>query len=68
MDIQDLINGLKDMGIGILLTDHNVRETLSTTDRAYIIDDGEILVSGVPGEIVEDRRARAVYLGENFRL
>jgi len=67
-DIQDLINGLKDMGIGILLTDHNVRETLSTTDRAYIIDDGEILVSGVPGEIVEDRRARAVYLGENFRL
>jgi len=67
-DIQETIRGLRDKGIGILLTDHNVRETLSTTDRAYIILDGQILVSGAPREVIEDPTARAVYLGEKFSM
>lgn len=67
-DIQEIVLGLRAAGIGILLTDHNVRETLSTTDRAYIILDGQILVAGAPKEVVEDPTARAVYLGEKFTL
>ncbi|MFC1706362.1 LPS export ABC transporter ATP-binding protein [Planctomycetota bacterium] len=67
-DIQGLVLDLKSKGIGVLLTDHNVRETLSTTNRAYIILDGQILVSGTPDEVVTDPTARSVYLGENFRL
>jgi lipopolysaccharide export system ATP-binding protein len=67
-EIQEIVYGLKSSGIAILLTDHNVRETLSTTDRAYIIEEGEILVSGTPTEIVENRRAREVYLGEKFTM
>ena len=67
-DIQETVRGLRDKGIGILLTDHNVRETLSTTDRAYIILDGQILVSGSPKEVIEDPTARAVYLGEKFTM
>ncbi len=67
-EIQDVIFQLRESGIGILLTDHNVRETLSTTDRAYIILDGQILVAGSPREVVEDPTARAVYLGEKFTL
>jgi lipopolysaccharide export system ATP-binding protein len=67
-DIQELVLSLRASGIGILLTDHNVRETLSTTDRAYIILDGQILVAGSPKEVVEHPTARAVYLGEKFTL
>ncbi len=67
-EIQEIVLGLKRMGIGVLLTDHNVRDTLATTDRAYIILDGQILVSGSPAEVVANPVAREVYLGENFRL
>ena len=67
-EIQEIILGLKKTGIGLLLTDHNVRETLSTTDRAYIILDGQILVAGSPAEVVAHPVARAVYLGEKFTL
>jgi lipopolysaccharide export system ATP-binding protein len=67
-EIQGIIGDLRANGIGILLTDHNVRETLSTTDRAYILEDGRILVAGTPQEIVIDPKAREVYLGEMFSL
>ena len=67
-DIQAIIRGLKGRGIGILITDHNVQQTLSITDRAYIINNGEILEEGSPGHLVNSRRAREVYLGEGFRL
>jgi lipopolysaccharide export system ATP-binding protein len=56
------------MGIGVLITDHNVRETLKITDRAYIINDGEILRSGVPAELSADAQVRKIYLGEEFSL
>jgi lipopolysaccharide export system ATP-binding protein len=68
IDIQKIISKLKSMGIGILITDHNVRETLEITDRAYIINEGTILESGTPKEISESDRAKQIYLGENFRL
>jgi len=68
IDIQKIISKLKSMGIGILITDHNVRETLEITDRAYIINEGTILESGTPREISESDRAKQIYLGENFRL
>jgi len=68
MDIQKIISRLRDKGIGILITDHNVRETLEITDRAYIINEGTILESGTPAEISGSMKARQVYLGENFRL
>jgi len=68
MDIQKIISRLRDKGIGILITDHNVRETLEITDRAYIINEGSILESGTPAEITGSLKARQVYLGENFRL
>ncbi len=67
-DIQDLIHDLKAMGFGILITDHNVRETLMITDRSYIMSEGRILVSGTPAELIENEIAKKVYLGEKFHL
>lgn len=67
-DIQQIITRLKHKGIGILITDHNVQETLSITDRAYIINEGLILEAGSPDEIVKSETARAVYLGDRFKL
>lgn len=67
IDIQKIIEFLKSRGIGVLITDHNVRETLSICDRAYIISDGTVLASGQPDDLVNDEKVRAVYLGENFK-
>ncbi len=67
-DIQAIIRRLKDRGIGILLTDHNVREALQIADRAFIINEGKILESGTPDLIASSDRARSIYLGEGFRL
>jgi lipopolysaccharide export system ATP-binding protein len=67
-DIQAIIIQLKARGIGVLITDHNVRETLSITDRSYILSDGQILVSGSPKELAENAEARRIYLGERFKL
>jgi lipopolysaccharide export system ATP-binding protein len=67
-DIQGIISLLKSKGIGILITDHNVRETLAITDRAYIISDGEIIEAGSAAEITANPRVRQFYLGEDFRL
>ena len=68
LDIQKIIGFLKARGIGVLITDHNVRETLGICDRAYIINEGRVLASGAPGEIVYNEDVRKVYLGEHFRL
>ena len=68
IEIQRVVDHLKRRGIGIVVTDHNVRETLSICDRAYIIKDGSILREGKPSEIAEDPTVREIYLGENFRL
>ncbi len=68
LDIQRIIGYLKQRGIGILITDHNVRETLGICDRAYIINEGTVLAFGKPDEIVYNENVRRVYLGENFRL
>ncbi len=67
-DIQRIVGSLKDRGIGVLITDHNVRETLSITDRAYIMFDGQIHIEGTSEELVNDPEARKLYLGEDFRL
>jgi lipopolysaccharide export system ATP-binding protein len=67
-EIRDLISHLKDRGIGVLITDHNVRETLDIVDRAYILHDGAVLMEGPPSEIVAHQDVRRVYLGERFRL
>ena len=67
-DIRDLIKHLKDRGIGVLITDHNVRETLDIVDRAYILHDGRVLMEGRPNEIVAHEDVRRVYLGERFSL
>lgn len=67
-DIREIILYLKRQGIGILITDHNVRETLDITDRAYILSDGKILRSGTPDELVNDSEVRRLYLGERFSL
>jgi len=67
-DIQSVIKALKQRNIGVLITDHNVRETLGIVDRAYIMNSGELLVSGTPDEIVGNERARKFYLGEEFRM
>jgi lipopolysaccharide export system ATP-binding protein len=67
-EAQEIIKELKDKGLGILLTDHNVRETLSITDRAYLIADGKILISGTAEDLIRDPRARELYLGERFRM
>ena len=68
VDIQKLVGHLKDRGIGVLITDHNVRETLKITDRAYILREGEVFRSGTPGELASDEEVRRVYLGESFTL
>lgn len=68
IEIQRIIGFLKSRGIGVLITDHNVRETLGICDRAYIINDGRVLTSGTPAEIVENADVRRVYLGEHFRM
>lgn len=67
-DIQHIILGLKKRGIGVLITDHNVRETLGIVDRAYIMNNGELLVEGIPEEIIHSERARKFYLGEEFKM
>jgi len=63
-----LVSTLKKRGIGVLITDHNVRETLEIVDRAYILHDGKVLMSGTTNEIVNDENVRRVYLGENFQI
>ncbi len=67
-DIQSIVQTLKSKGIGVLITDHNVRETLSITDRAYIISEGKIIASGRPDAVAEDPKVRKIYLGEQFIL
>ena len=67
-DIRNLVSHLKDKGFGVLITDHNVRETLEITDRAYVLHNGTVLCEGTPEEIVSNPDARKVYLGENFKI
>lgn len=67
-DIQVIISQLKEKGLGILITDHNVRETLSIVDRAYIINEGEVIASGEPNDIANDSKVKQIYLGEKFVL
>jgi lipopolysaccharide export system ATP-binding protein len=67
-DIRHLVADLKKRGIGVLITDHNVRETLEIVDRAYILHDGQVLMSGSPAEVVANENVRRVYLGDNFRI
>ena len=67
-DIQNIILRLKEKNIGILISDHNVRETLKICDRASIVYDGQVILDGTPSAIITDHRARSVYLGESFRL
>jgi len=67
-DIQHIIRVLKKRGIGVLITDHNVRETLGICDRSYILHQGEVLISGTPSAIMNDKRAKEVYLGHDFRM
>jgi len=68
LDLQRIIRQLKSLGIGVLITDHNVRETLKITDRAYIIKDGKIFATGNPVDLSENQDVRRIYLGEDFRL
>ncbi len=67
-DIRHLVADLKTRGIGVLITDHNVRETLEIVDRAYILHEGRVLMSGTPDEVVQNENVRRVYLGDNFRI
>jgi len=67
-DIRDLVIDLKERGIGVLITDHNVRETLEIVDRAYILHNGEVLMSGTAEEVVADEKVKRVYLGDSFRI
>ena len=67
-DIQEIVRGLRDRGLGIIVTDHNVRETLSIVDRAYLVYDGKILREGSSDFLVQDETARRLYLGQNFRM
>ena len=67
-EAQEIIKELREKGLGILLTDHNVRETLSITDRAYLIADGKILISGTAKELIDNPQARQIYLGEKFKM
>ena len=67
-DIKKIVINLKDRGIGVLITDHNVRETLSITDRAYLLFEGSILKSGSAKELIEDKEARRLYLGSKFKM
>jgi lipopolysaccharide export system ATP-binding protein len=68
IEIQRIVRFLKQRGIGVLITDHNVRETLGICDHAYIINEGQVLAQGLPHEIVENESVRRVYLGEHFRM
>ncbi len=68
IELKKMLNYLKGRGLGILITDHNVRDTLSITDRAYVISNGEILEEGIPGKIVADPRVKEAFLGEEFTL
>jgi len=68
LDLQQIIFALKESGIGVLITDHNVRETLSVTDRAYIITEGKIFATGTPGELGRNPEVRKIYLGEKFSM
>ena len=67
-DIRTMVTDLAKRGIGVLITDHNVRETLGLVDRAYILHDGAVMMSGTPDEVVRDENVRRVYLGQNFRI
>ena len=67
-EIRHLVTALKDRGIGVLITDHNVRETLEIVDRAYILHDGQVLMSGTADEVIRDENVRRVYLGQSFRI
>ena len=67
-EIRGLVADLKNRGIGVLITDHNVRETLEIVDRAYILHDGRVLMSGTTEEVVQDENVRRVYLGQGFRI
>ncbi|WP_425040404.1 LPS export ABC transporter ATP-binding protein [Primorskyibacter sp. S187A] len=67
-DIRALVSDLKKRGIGVLITDHNVRETLEIVDRAYILHDGKVLMSGTPDDVVQNENVRRVYLGDSFRI
>ena len=66
-EIRTLVSHLKNRGIGVLITDHNVRETLEIIDRAYILHDGNVLMKGSPSDVIKDKTVRRIYLGENFR-
>ena len=68
IDIQKIIRFLSARNIGVLITDHNVRETLGICDHAYIVNQGHVFASGIPSEIVENQSVREIYLGKNFRL
>jgi lipopolysaccharide export system ATP-binding protein len=68
VDIQNIISQLKAKGIGVVISDHNVRETLGACDQAYILNEGRILERGTPEEIAQSRKAREIYLGENFHF
>jgi ABC-type lipopolysaccharide export system ATPase subunit len=67
-DIKKIIQHLRDRGLGVLITDHNVRETLDVCEKAYIVSHGELIASGTSEEVLSDQRVRDVYLGEQFRL
>ena len=67
-DIRQLVTNLKTRGIGVLITDHNVRETLELVDRAYILHDGKVLMSGKPEDVIDNENVRRVYLGDSFRI
>ena len=67
-EIRDIVSTLKNRGVGVLITDHNVRETLKIVDRAYILNEGRLLKSGTPEEVIEDENVRRVYLGEDFHV
>jgi len=67
-DLQNIVSGLRAKGLGVLITDHNVRETLAITDRAYIMVDGRILTTGTADELTNDEQVRRIYLGERFRM
>ena len=67
-DIQGLVRALRDRGIGVLISDHNVRETLAVCERAYIVSQGHLIAHGTPTEILQDEHVKRVYLGEDFRL
>ena len=67
-DIKDIIQQLKQRGLGVLITDHNVRETLSICEKAYIVSEGTVLASGSPADILADPEVQRVYLGDNFKL